>query len=439
MFYGTSLGVTRGISVAPNDLRSVIGWRRSRVEDSMRNFLFIAAALGGVLLACGGAPVEDADSTDAPIVGGQTENGHPAVAFLSYDLVGSDGANKGSFNCTATLVTKNVLLTAAHCVKPAGAGDRYVNHTAYFGTSPGTAKPNEIFRGVKVAWHPKYDPNKLGDFDVAAIELDRQPPIEPVKVARSYGDLQGQNVTHVGWGFSVANGAANKSGLGTKRSVTLPVTQQTADTLRTGNGKSSICNGDSGGPALFRDARGQYVVVAVHSWIDDNNYCLKNGYSARSDRYVDFLAPFMASAFVDLQAVGDRPAPPDKGVFDGECCINGQCYTCGTKQALDRCVGLDLNACFAECGQNPVCLIGCADRLGAATRDPSACLPLAPQGQPGPQQPQPEVKPNGGGSCSSSVQCSNGQCYCGGAKAGARCDGQPGRQSSCDVVCRVCN
>lgn len=399
----------------------------------MRTRLFTAAAAAAVLtVACTQTTEDPVLDSESSIVGGQTDTRHAAVAFLQYELVGADGTNKGTFVCSATLVTPTVLLTAAHCVVPPGvaSGDRYRNHRAYFGTTPERAKKKELFRAKKAVAHPSYDPKVLGAYDVATVVLEREVPIRPVKVARSFGNLLGQSVTHVGWGASVSNGKDDKGGIGTKRAVTLPVTEQQGALLRTGDGTRGICNGDSGGPALLATGDDD-VVVGVHSWVDDVDRCAKNGFSARVDRYVDFLADTIASAFVDVRAAGDEAAPPPPSASGGQCCVDARCYACATKSALDACVGLDIDACFAECGQDPSCLVGCADRLGKAKHDPSACTPTT-------TTPKPRDDGQNGESCSTSVACNDGQCRCGGAKAGVACDGRSGLPSSCDVVCRVC-
>lgn len=397
----------------------------------------VGCALGILSAACAddGHVAEETRGFNSSIVGGQTETGHIAVALLQSEVLDANGTKTGVSTCTATLVTEDTLLTAAHCVVPT-PGIRFGRTAAYFGTTSAQAKAEEIFFAKKTVSHPKYSHEVMGDFDVAIIQLDRKPPIPPVKVARSFGDLTGQTIVHVGWGVSISNGLDDKRGTGTKRSVELPIAQQQPNQLATGNGKSGICNGDSGGPAILKDKQ---VIVGVHSWGDDGAFCLKNGFSARVDRYVDFLSPFIGSAFVDLGDGGATPPPPPPaaGGAGGQCCINGDCFRCPSKPALDACTGFDLGACFNQCGQNAACLTECANQARNAKPNPSACTPVS--GGNGNGNVPPPAAGNAGEDCSVSVQCINGDCRCGGSKAGAPCVGTAGQPNSCQVVCRVCN
>jgi secreted trypsin-like serine protease len=298
------------------------------------------------VVACTSAEPSIAESyeeIDSTIINGQTDNGHPAVAFLEMRIIRPDG-KEGFGTCSATLVTPDTLLTAAHCVVPQPGGGRIVGAVAVFGTTalPSTP-PEKVFDVKKMVAHPKYNPTGvIGDFDVAVIQLERPAPVAPIKVARTIGNLTGKTVVHVGWGASIAKSINDKSGGGTKRSVSLPITQQSSKLLRTGNGKSGLCNGDSGGPALLPTGGGD-VVVGVHSYVDDAQRCAKNGFSARADLYVDFLGPFMASAFVDLAGAPPPPAPkaptpkaPAKPTCDG-----------------------DPVACFERCGEDIDCFVAC--------------------------------------------------------------------------------
>lgn len=376
-------------------------------------------------------PSEERKSTSESIVGGEADSGHMAAGFINWTIE-ANGTTTGS-QCSGALVAPRVVLTAAHCIVPANAGETFKDFIVYFGNEPQNAKTEEVFDVVKAIAHPSYSPKVHGDFDVGIMMLDRDVKgIKPARMARTLGDLMGQTVTHVGWGTGLSNNANDKSGGGEKRTIDLPITGMDDRLLQTGNGKSGICNGDSGGPA-FVTVDGEEVVVGVHSFIDDNETCLGNGFSARVDRYVDFFRPLVGRAFVDLLSGAKGLQPPKYKAPSGgggECCLNGQCFMCPSKESLDRCIGIDLDGCFSSCGQDPSCLAACGNALADVEHDPSGC---------GGGDDFAVPTNDGTTGCSVSIQCSDGECRCAGAKAGAVCDGNGGSPSSCDVLCRTCN
>lgn len=60
--------------------------------------------------------------------------------------------------------------------------------------------------------------------------------------------------------------------------------------IATGDGKSGICSGDSGGPALsINGTTKETLIVGVHSYVDNIGTCLGKGYSTRTDVVYDFI------------------------------------------------------------------------------------------------------------------------------------------------------
>jgi secreted trypsin-like serine protease len=229
-----------------------------------------------------------AESADA-IINGTADAGHPYVAAVGWTLTKADGT-KTPLICSGTLIAKRTVLTAGHCAKPAEPGQTFSNYNVYFGADRSAAGA-KLYAATKAIPHPSYNPQVLGNYDVAVVLLAEDAPVAPIRVAQVITTMTNKPVTHVGFGTTVSTNSTTKSGAGTKKyAVTLPVTMQTAHMLRTGNGKSGICNGDSGGPALSTNATTKETfVVGVHSYIDDNEHCLGNGFSARTDIYFDFI------------------------------------------------------------------------------------------------------------------------------------------------------
>ena len=99
--------------------------------------------------------------------------------------------------------------------------------------------------------------------------------------------MTNHTVTHVGFGRTIA---ADPNSNTKKRMVDLTVTLQTAHVLQTGNGKSGICMGDSGGPMIsINGTTKEALIVGVHSYVSDAKNCLGNGFSTRTDTVKDFV------------------------------------------------------------------------------------------------------------------------------------------------------
>lgn len=66
------------------------------------------------------------------------------------------------------------------------------------------------------------------------------------------------------------------------------------------------------------------------------------------------------------------PTPTPKPTGSYGCCLNGKCYDCPDKAALDKCAGFDLGACINAC-DDYACMSVCSAKSRTATKDPSAC------------------------------------------------------------------
>src|SRR5262245_30599357 len=72
------------------------------------------ASIGALfaLTACGSSGLEEAsEATEQDVVGGRPESGYPAVGFLHDNT-----APEYPAICAVTLIAKDVVVTAAHCV-----------------------------------------------------------------------------------------------------------------------------------------------------------------------------------------------------------------------------------------------------------------------------------------------------------------------------------
>lgn len=250
-----------------------------------------------VLPACATSP-EELGHTEQSIIGGQTANpaDFPTVVGLEE--------SPGNWFCTGTLITKDWILTAAHCVE---------------GTAPASIKIrfddpdiNDAAGGMVVAVsevhsHPGFSLDQMvWDDDIALLKLaapvtDREPtPIyrEVVPAATAVLDV----------GYGVADN--NEMGGGLLRKVS-KVTADCAGANDPGvlganlvcmdasDGRGS-CFGDSGGPT-FATINGMQVVAGVTSG-GTGEQC-----GAGWDLYTSIQAEL---AFIDMVMTGKPADPP---------------------------------------------------------------------------------------------------------------------------------
>lgn len=210
-------------------------------------------------------PPDPPASREQAIVNGQTYNGHPQVGQIIVPMGGQ------AASCTATLIGKHTVLTAAHCVFP--------------GQSHQFKLAGATYTTTLVVRHPQYGSSSQGaENDIALMKLSSDPPVTPSEVSRS-APFQGQKLTLIGFGVTYTNGKDS----GVKRIAYNDVYQVTS-TKFTFTGASgsegNTCSGDSGGPA-FATVDGKEVHLGIHSMA--TNPCGSMGINTRTDAYYDWL------------------------------------------------------------------------------------------------------------------------------------------------------
>ena len=230
------------------------------------------STLGLVLVlapACTEVAWRDATST-RPIVRGQATSGDPSVLYLTLD---------GNDECTGTLITPRVVLTARHCLEDVQTVE------AFFG--PDVNGPGESRQVVHSLMHPQ---QRNEDFDVALLTLDRPGPSAPIPAnTADISRLMGSPVRIVGYGVTSENGQVS----GVKREGRTVLDAVDATTLTTGSSGSNTCYGDSGGPALMV-VGGRETVVGVTSY--GTAECGQpSDISARVDYYSAWIASYVAT------------------------------------------------------------------------------------------------------------------------------------------------
>lgn len=230
------------------------------------------------------------------IIGGEVDELHPAVGRV---------ISPGS-SCTGTIVSAQIVLTAAHCVNLENPPVQF--HLGHMGGAP-----EAVLEVVDARVHPAYDP-LVGDAeggkpnDIAVLLLAEPAPVVPVRFRTEPMDcFEGTPVLFVGYGLT---NSIDPGSSGNKFKVELPVGKIGENGFWTysipGDPKNA-CPGDSGGPALLT-AGGRSEVVGIMSTAD--KYCEWQTFLVRPDLHVAWL-------FGQIQELDPLGVPGECG--DGFC------------------------------------------------------------------------------------------------------------------------
>ncbi len=267
--------------------------------------------VGVGFLACGCTQDLVGDRASA-LVGATPTYQYPSVLLLE---------NPDGGYCSGSLIAADVVLTAAHCQMQPGA---VATVMAYDQRMASETVAEVVFH----RYHNGGD--AFADHDLSLLHLAGPLAEEPVPfvVAPLPDTAIGQTLTVVGLG--VIDGSDHSGGQ-VKRVADFPVSDENRDYLTGGTDGTSICYGDSGGPA-FLDIDG----VATQVGVTRSHYRDCTGLSqwTRVDTYAgEFVIPFLDS-------------------WSGPCRLDGTCVTDGCRTADPDC---------APCGVDGVCSTGCPE------------------------------------------------------------------------------
>lgn len=222
------------------------------------------------------------DDPDGRIVGGTAvPNGkYPFVAAL-LDKRASGSAYDRQF-CAGTIIDRNSVMTAAHCIRGSGASASDLQITA--GRTVLDSSQGQVRNISSVRVHPDYSFNSANQaYDVAVLNLKRPVSgITPVKRATSSQDNlenPGRNATIAGWGNTAqqpVGGSGGQNYPNRMREAQVPVVSDSraqksypsyapALSVAAGREGKDTCQGDSGGPMFARTASGP-VQVGITSY-----------------------------------------------------------------------------------------------------------------------------------------------------------------------------
>ena len=164
--------------------------------------------------------------------------------------------------CTGTLITENIVLTAAHCFEKAtsngSAALSVMRVVGGNGRKLMSERPSSSIVSAKV--HPNFWRDHRGAIDFAWVRID--PPMKTVKPAtlpfsRDESDrliAAAKQTTIVGYGLSdlIPRGPGLPPASGVKLWADTPIKFRTGVEVFAGNRDADTCSGDSGGPAFIR-------------------------------------------------------------------------------------------------------------------------------------------------------------------------------------------
>ena len=180
-------------------------------------------------LAVAATVLISAQPASAMVGGGSAPS--PIAAGAVVTIVGSHGNS-----CTGTLIARDVVLTAAHCIAP-GTTTKIVDYKS---------QPPRLLDIRRTATHPQFDMQSLlahrATADVALLQLASPLAAQPAALG----------------------GALMPSLTVTGRPGTLQIRLVDPSTNNTRAGLGA-CTGDSGAPA-FLDSNGGAVIAGVVSW-----------------------------------------------------------------------------------------------------------------------------------------------------------------------------
>ncbi len=319
-----------------------------------------------VLSACDTAEMEVLEGTGTEAVGkifgGSAPDApeHDAVVSLHTLARGGKSVYVSPF-CSGTLITEDVVLTAAHCVSNTSANKVAV----YVGDEPAVDIVSHLYTVSEVLVHDQYSSAQILN-DIALLRLDNAvteavTPVEHLPSADGFTSADiGTTVNFAGFGDDEygnsgvklqVDGTLGALGCGVSG---CPDGGDTATQVSYSQTTAGPCFGDSGGPMFVYRAGGTYV-GGITSYGD--SYCTIYGVSTRVDAFESFIEDFLGTGdsgepCASSESVCDDGIDDDCDGFtdcdDSDCAADAACSsTCDGDGVCEA--GEDCGNCASDC------------------------------------------------------------------------------------------
>lgn len=233
-----------------------------------------------------------------PIVNGKSAEATDDVSASTVALVRVEG-DLVSSSCTGTLISSNIVVTAAHCLAflnmPLSEDDEG-STKIYIGSKiPSDAKSLELLEIADFKAHPKFPgfdadlmvlENRLFDVGVIRLKNKVSDQLRPMAILAPEAELKdGQELVLAGFGVTDELGMPSK----TLQVTTVPLAKIIESLLITDQTKSGACAGDSGGPAYVRVGKDLVVAGATRGPHLPHMDCNHYGEFTHISKYKDFI------------------------------------------------------------------------------------------------------------------------------------------------------
>jgi secreted trypsin-like serine protease len=232
------------------------------------------------------------------IVGGDAVSANDPIASTTVFISGQE--DEGTYFCSGSLIDKDMVVTAAHCVQGALDNSLRIIFTRQVsfdsdGIPTLTDSSPEVHQVYGSIFNPQYDPNYTGadQHDIAIIRFKGELPSgyqTSTLLNASVNLTAGETVTLAGYGTTQPDGSDTGGDL---RKVDVQIASMLGKTevvLDQSQGKGA-CFGDSGGPA-FVTTNNQLFLWGLtnRAYPDDVSDCSHQSVYTRITTYSDFVS-----------------------------------------------------------------------------------------------------------------------------------------------------